>query len=171
MKEHKTFNNDHRFYLASLFEKGEEYSKATALIEKILEVDSKNADAYNFLGYSLVERNTDMEKAYEYLSMAIKLSPENGYIRDSLGWYFFKKGDVKRALIEMNRAVKLVDNDMAINKHMAIILSELKKFDKAKEYIKKALQTAQTEVDRKELVDALNSLEQNRKPALFGATE
>lgn len=167
LKEHKTFNNNHRFYLASLFEKEQEFQKATELIEQILELDNKNADAYNFLGYSLVERNVNMDKAYEYLKMAIELSPENGYIRDSLGWYYYKKGEFKKALVEMNKAIKLVTDDVAINKHMAIIYTDLKDFEKAKEFIKKALSSAQTESDRKELVEALSDLEKKRKPASF----
>lgn len=167
LKDHKTFNNDHRFYLASLFEKENEFSKATELIKKILETDSNNADAYNFLGYSLVERNQNLDKAYEYLKKAIELSPENGYIRDSLGWYYFKKGNVKKALQEMHLAIKLVGDDIAINKHMAIIYTDLKDFDKAKEYIQKALSSVTSPTERKELVEALNMLEQKRKPASF----
>lgn len=168
VKEQKAFNNDHRFYLASLFEKESEYSKATELIEQILAEDSQNADAYNFLGYALIERNESLDKAYDYLKTAIKLNPKSGYIRDSLGWYYYKKGNVKKALVEMKRAIKYVPNDMAINRHMAVIYTELKDYDQAKKYIEKALETAQSEIDRKELVDALNSLEEKRKPASFG---
>ena len=167
LREHKTFNNDHRYYLASLFEKEDEFKKATDLIEKIIELDSKYADAYNFLGYSLVERNSNLDKAFEYLTKAIEISPDNGYFRDSMGWYYFKKGDFTKALKEMKLAIRHAGNDTAINKHMAIIYTELKNFKKAKEFIKKALMTASSESDRKELVDALNSLEQKRKPASF----
>lgn len=168
LKEHKTFNNDHRFYLASLFEKESKYDKATELIEKILETDEKNADAYNFLGYSLVERNENLDKAYEYIKKAISLSPENGYIRDSLGWYYFKTGNIKKALVELHKAIKLVGDDTAINKHMAIIYTKLNDLSKAKEYLQRALKTALTDNDRKELIEALNSIEQNRTPAFVG---
>ena len=168
IQNHKTFNNNHRFYLASLFEKEQEYDKATELIEQILEVDSKNADAYNFLGYSLVERNVNLDKAYEYLKMALELSPENGYIRDSLAWYYYKTGDTQKALKEMKKALSLVEDDVAINKHMAIIYTDLNEFELAKKFIKKALENVQIDAERRELVNALDSLENKRKPASFG---
>lgn len=167
VREDKAFNNEHRFYLASLFEKEQEYAKATELIEEVLEFDPKNAHAWNFLGYSLLERNKDYEEAFGHIKKAINLSPNDGYIRDSLGWYYYKVGNIKQALIELKKAIKAVPDDMAINKHMAIIYTNLKDFKRAKNFIQKALASAQTDVEKKELLDALRELEQNRIPAAF----
>ncbi|MFT6633110.1 MAG: tetratricopeptide (TPR) repeat protein [Bacteriovoracaceae bacterium] len=167
VKNDKTFNNEHRFYLAALFEKEEEFSKATEVIEQVLESDPKNAHAWNFLGYSLLERNEKLDKAYEYIKKAVEISPNDGYIRDSLGWYYYKKGEIKKALTELKSAVKLVPDDASINKHLAIVFTNLKDFKKAKRYIKKALSSAQTETERKELHEVLKELEQKRIPASF----
>lgn len=167
VKDDKTFSNEHRFYLAALFEKEEEFSKATEVIEQVLESEPKNAHAWNFLGYSLLERNEKLDKAYEYIKKAVSLSPKDGYIRDSLGWYYFKKGNIQKALVELKAAVKLVPDDVSINKHLAIVFTNLKDFKTAKKYIKKALQTAQTETERKELFNVLKELEQKRVPASF----
>lgn len=169
VKASKTFNNDHRFYLAALYEKEDSFSKAKQLIEEVIELDPKNAHAWNFLGYSLIERGVDMKKAYEYLSKAIALSPNDGYIRDSLGWYYFKVGKVNKALVELKLAIKNVPSDISINKHLAIVYTSLKNFSKAKVYIKKALTEVQSEADRKELVEVLKDLEKSRVPASFQA--
>jgi tetratricopeptide (TPR) repeat protein len=168
VKENKSFNNDHRFYLAALYEKEQAFSKATQLIEEVIEYDPKNAHAWNFLGYSLVERGEKLDKAYEYLKRAIVLSPNDGYIRDSLGWYYYKTGKVNKALVELKLAVKNVPSDISINKHLAIVYTSLKNFKKAKSYIKRALGEVQSESERKELVEVLKDLEQKRIPASFG---
>jgi len=167
IKADKSFNNEHRFYLAALFEKESEFSKATELIEQVLEFDESNAHAWNFLGYSLLERNEKLDQAFIYIKKAIEISPKDGYIRDSLGWYYYKLGDKKKSLVELKKAVKLVPEDPSINKHIAIIYSNMKEFNKAKVYIKKAISVTQSEVERKELNDALKDLEQKRVPASF----
>ncbi len=167
VKNEQTFNDEHRFYLAALFEKEEEYSKATELIEEVLDKDPNNAHAWNFLGYSLLERNEKLDIAYEYIQKAIKLSPKDGYIRDSLGWYYYKKGNLKKALKELKVAIKLVPDDLSINKHLAVVFSNLKNFKKAKEYLQKALASTSSESERKELYEALKELEEERVPASF----
>ncbi|MBT4790146.1 MAG: tetratricopeptide repeat protein [Halobacteriovoraceae bacterium] len=167
VKNDKTFVDEHRFYLAALFEKESEFNKSTELIEEILEVDASNAHAWNFLGYSLLERNEKLDDAYKYIKKAVELSPDDGYIRDSLGWYYYKKGATTKALSELKKAIKLVPGDVSINKHMAIIYSNLKNFNKAKFYIKKALDSVQAESERKELSGVLRELEKNRVPASF----
>ncbi len=167
VREEKSFENEHRFYLASLFEKEQEYAKATELVEEIIEYEPQNAHAWNFLGYSLLERGEKLEEAFGYIKKAVDLSPEDGYIRDSLGWYYYKTGNLKEALKEIQNAVNKEPNDVAINKHMAIIYSSMKEFNKAKEYIVKALKIVQTDQERQELTEALQQLEQNRIPASF----
>lgn len=167
VKENKSFNNDHKFYLAALYEKDKEFEKSTELIEQIIEAEPNNAHAWNFLGYSLVERGEKMDQALEFLNKAIKISPKDGYIRDSLGWYYFKVGKMQKALDELQYAIKQVPEDSSINKHLAIVYTSMKNFDKAKFYIKKALGNVQSESERKELSQVLSDLEANRFPASF----
>ncbi len=171
VKEDKAFNNEHRFYLAALFEKESKYDKATKLIEEILETDPKNAHAWNFLGYSMLERGQKLDTALDYIKKAIKLKPNDGYIRDSLGWYYFKTGKYKMALVELRKAIAQVPNDVSINKHLAIVYTKMNNFSKAKEFIRKALAFSQSESDKKELNEVLKSLEKNRIPASFEISE
>ena len=162
-----SFTENHKYYLASLYEKGLDFEKSSDLIFEILEKEPKNAHAWNFLGYSLVEREKDLDKAYEYISKAIKISPNDGYIRDSLGWYYFKAGRVSDALDELHKAKKLEPLDVSIQKHLAIIYTSKKDFHSAKKYIVEAIKLAKQESERKELYNVLKSLESKRVPASF----
>jgi len=162
-----SFTENHKYYLASLYEKGLDFEKSSDLIFEILEKEPKNAHAWNFLGYSLVEREKDLDKAYEYISKAIKISPNDGYIRDSLGWYYFKAGRVSDALDELHKAKKLEPLDVSIQKHLAIIYTFKKDFRSAKKYIVEAIKLAKQESERKELYNVLKSLESKRVPASF----
>lgn len=131
----------------------------------ILDKDPKNAHAWNFLGYSLLVRGEKMDVAYEYIKKALDISPEDGYIRDSLGWYYYKTGHVKKALSELNFAHKKVPDDIEIMKHLALIHQDLKEFRKARGYLESALKHAKYKTDREEILSRIESLKDDRVPA------
>ena len=89
--------------MAHVFEKDGQYLEARKLVQAIVDKDPNNAHALNFLGYSYLEKNEHLEVAFDYISKAVKLRPDDGYIRDSLAWYYFQTGKLKEALTERQR--------------------------------------------------------------------
>ena len=165
VQHEKGFSLQHKYYLANLYEREKRFDESTNLIMGILEKEPKNAHAWNFLGYSYLMRGNQMDKAFEYISKALQISPEDGYIRDSLGWYYYKKGDVKRALQELQAAFKKVPDDIEILKHLAAIHRDLKDFGKARDYLETALKHARYFMDRQEITGQIADIESDRKPA------
>jgi tetratricopeptide (TPR) repeat protein len=165
LKEHKNFNESHSYYFASLLEKDGQFSEARTLVNKILEKNPNNPHALNFLGYSYLERNENLEKAFEFISKAVKLKPEDGYIRDSLAWYFYQVGKFQEALKESKKAFDLVKSDVIIAKHLALIYQRLNNFEKAREFYSEALKNAKAQTDREDLLKRLNDIDQTRLPA------
>jgi tetratricopeptide (TPR) repeat protein len=161
----KNFSLQHQYYLAGLFEKINDYDSSTNIVMDIIEKDPKNAHAWNFLGYSMLERGVAPDEALPYIKKALKLSPDDGYIRDSLGWYYFKIGKKKEALIELNHAFKKVPDDVVIAKHLAIIHKEMQNFAQAKRYLKHALDNARLMSEKREISSVLELLEKDRLPA------
>ena len=165
IQDHADFGMSQKYYLASLFEKSRDFKKAENIMWGILKEDSQNAHAWNFLGYSLLERGVEMGRAFEYISKAVKLSPEDGYIRDSLGWYHYKVGNFKQALIELRKASKLVSDDAVILKHIAIVYKNMKNFKLAKKFYFKALEHTKIDDERKAIFKEINILDESRTPA------
>ncbi|EQC51952.1 tetratricopeptide repeat protein [Bacteriovorax sp. DB6_IX] len=165
VKDVQGFSEGHDYYLAALYERVKEYGKAEAIVRKMLERNPENPHALNFIGYSILERGNDFDKAYEYISKAVKLKPNDGYIRDSLGWYYYKKGDFKNAFKETYKAWKLVQDDVVITKHLALIYKAMNNYDKAKEYYVEALKNCKVESEREEVLRGLEDLESLRLPA------
>lgn len=159
------YTEGHDYYLASLYEKMENFQKARSIVQEILDKNPKNAHALNFLGYSMLENNEDMEKAYSLIKQAVELKPEDGYIRDSLGWYYYKTGQLNKALKEVTKAFELVKTDVVIAKHLAIIYRDLKKFKKAKRFFVEALKNCKFESERREVLQELGALQDIRLPA------
>ncbi|MDA8792257.1 tetratricopeptide repeat protein [Bacteriovoracaceae bacterium] len=165
VSDNKDFTNNHRYYLASLYEKLRQFNKAFKIIEKIIETDPKNAHAYNFLGYSLLEQDKDFEQAYKYIQKAVELNPKDGYIRDSLGWYYYKMGDMQKALSELQLALANLPQDVAINKHLAMVYLKINDYKNAKLYLENALKNVKAEHERDELRKVYHSIDKKREPA------
>jgi tetratricopeptide (TPR) repeat protein len=165
VQDEKGFSNHHKFYLASLYEREKKFEAATKLIMGVIEKEPKNAHAWNFLGYSMLTRGEEIERAFEYIQTALKINPDDGYIRDSLGWYYYKKGDVKKALNQLRIAHAKVPDDIEILKHLAIIHADLKDYKKAKSYLESALKFVRFPSERMEITASMERLESDRLPA------
>lgn len=165
VQDEKSFSTQHKYYLANLYEKEKQFEASTALVMSIIDQEPKNAHAWNFLGYSLIVRGEQMDKAYEYIQKALKINPDDGYIRDSLGWYYYKKGDIPKALQELQAAQKRVPDDVEILKHLATVHRELKDFKKAKGFLESALKLVRYQREKKEILTHLEELEGDRIPA------
>jgi tetratricopeptide (TPR) repeat protein len=165
VRKKKAYTENHDYYLASLYEKERKFEESRVVIEKLLAKNPKNAHALNFLGYSLLEQNTELDKAFAYIRKAVDLKPEDGFIRDSLGWYYYKTGNLEMALVEVKKAWELVQTDVVITKHLAIIYQELKKYGQAKKYYNEALKHCKVQSETDEVMKAISNLESLRLPA------
>ena len=165
IKDEKSFNEGHEYYFAALLEKVNRFDRAKEVIEKLLIKNPENPHALNFLGYSLLERGIELDRALKLITKAVELKPDDGYIRDSLGWFYYKTGDYEKALVEIKKAWTLVSTDVVITKHLAMTYMKLKKFHKAKEFYVEALKNCKVESERQDVLKDLSGLEKLRLPA------
>jgi Flp pilus assembly protein TadD len=83
------------------------------------------------MGYTWAERGENLEKALAYVEKAIALKPDDGFVRDSLGWVLFKLGRFDEALRELRQALEMEGEDPTINEHLGDVYHQLGKRDKA----------------------------------------
>ena len=112
--------NDWRyFYVRGIaHERAGEWDSAEADFLKALELYPDHPDVLNYLGYSWVDRGENLNEALAMIERAVELSPNNGYIVDSLGWAFYKLGRVEEAVEVLERAVQILPADPEINDHL-----------------------------------------------------
>lgn len=162
------FNNSQRYYLATLYDKANLFEESVMQAEIIIKNDPNNAHAYNFIGYSYLERSENLEMALKYIQEAVRLSPKDPYIRDSLGWYYFKVGKLDEALKELSFAYELEKKDSVITQHLGQVYSAMNKLSLAKDFYEKALTLSEKESERVEIKKALQDIQekvQDRIPA------
>ncbi len=117
--------------LGMLYERQGKFDEFEKLMQRVIQVDPKNANAYNSLGYTYVDQNIRLDEAQNLLDQALELEPDNPFILDSVGWYLYRTGDNRAALDYLQRSYdQLGSADVAA--HLGEVLWKLKRRDEAK---------------------------------------
>ncbi|PTQ87256.1 tetratricopeptide repeat protein [Nitrosomonas ureae] len=90
-------------------------------LRKLIQLKPDNAHAYNALGYSLAERGIQLPEALKLIRKAVELAPEDPYIMDSLGWVYYRMGNLTEGLNYLNLAFS-VRPDAEIAAHLGEVL-------------------------------------------------
>jgi len=130
---HNPKNADLHFNLGTAYDKLNRFDDVERAMETALSIDPHHADALNYLGYSYAERGIKIDQALSLTKRAVALKPENGYYIDSLGWAFYKSGQLSEALTEIKRAVSLVGDDPVIYEHLGEIYMKQQKMTDARD--------------------------------------
>ncbi len=73
-------------------------------LRRAMKLKPDEAHAFNALGYSLADRNQRLQEAYELIAHALKLSPDDAFIQDSMGWVYFRMGNLAKAREYLEKA-------------------------------------------------------------------
>jgi tetratricopeptide (TPR) repeat protein len=60
----------------------------------------------NYYGYTLIDKDIDIDKGLKAIEKALEQQPENIYYLDSLAWGYFKKGECLKAYRAMEKVVE-----------------------------------------------------------------
>ena len=89
-------------------------------VQVITSSDAKAAaEACNYLGFMWVDRGLKLDEAGDLIKKALRMKPDEPAFIDSLGWYYFKKGDFKRAVETLKKAAALIQpEDSVVDDHL-----------------------------------------------------
>ena len=73
-------------------------------LRRLIVLKPDHAQAYNALGYTLADRTDRLTEARGYIEKALRLSPEDPFILDSMGWVEYRLGHVTQGLQYLERA-------------------------------------------------------------------
>lgn len=99
-------------------ERSQNWDAAEKNLLRALELSPDQPLVMNYLGYSWADQGTKLDAAVEMIQKAVDLRPADGYVIDSLGWVYYKKGDYQSALKHLERATELRPEDPTINEHL-----------------------------------------------------
>jgi tetratricopeptide (TPR) repeat protein len=176
-----------RYTLAGVYSAARQYGKSEEQLRWILQEFPDDAPANNDLGYQLADQNQNLEEAEKLIRKAIELDQEqkkdskrvgmdddkpNAAYIDSLGWVLFRRGRLKEARREMERAVALPEgaSDPVVWDHLGDVYFRLGESGRARTSWQKARSLYETEKRRrlddqyKELKHKLQLLEPETHP-------
>jgi tetratricopeptide (TPR) repeat protein len=114
-----TRNDWNLFFQAGIAnERLKQWPKAEAFFKRALELFPDQPQVMNYLGYSWIDMNINLEEGMDLIRAAVDLRPNDGYIVDSLGWAHYRLGEYEDAVRELERAVELRPADPTINDHL-----------------------------------------------------
>jgi tetratricopeptide (TPR) repeat protein len=82
---------------AMVAEKLEKFDVLEKDLRQLIQIAPDYAHAYNALGYTFAERNIRLPEALQLIEKAHALSPDDPFIQDSLGWVYFRMGNLDKA--------------------------------------------------------------------------
>ncbi|MGN0917953.1 MAG: tetratricopeptide repeat protein, partial [Oxalobacter sp.] len=92
------------------------YAEMERVLRQVMVQDPGFQHAWNALGYSLADRDIRLEEAKGYIDKALELAPDDPYITDSLGWVYFRQGNLEEAEKVLRKAYALnEDNEIAVH--------------------------------------------------------
>jgi tetratricopeptide (TPR) repeat protein len=100
-------------------------------LRHIISLTPDNAEAINALGYTLADKTDRIDEALGLIQQALTIAPNNPAIIDSLGWVYYRLGDLHQALELLQKAFSnFPDHEVAA--HLGEVLWKLERKDEAK---------------------------------------
>ena len=100
------------------------FKQSVEYYEKALDLDGNNTTALNGLGYILVDTETDLLRGLRCCRKAVDLRPQSAAYLDSLGWAYFKNGELLEARTWLRRALDAAPDEQTIKEHFRTVTGE-----------------------------------------------
>ncbi|MBM3396558.1 MAG: tetratricopeptide repeat protein, partial [Betaproteobacteria bacterium] len=107
-------------------------------LRRVIALKPDHAQAYNALGYTLADRNLRLQEAKQLLDKAHKLAPDDAFILDSVGWVYYRLGNLQDALEYLQRAYAQ-RQDPEIAAHLGEVLWKLGRSEEAEKVLRESM--------------------------------
>jgi tetratricopeptide (TPR) repeat protein len=116
----KTFPKDAapQYALADLYQDAGRDDDAERVLRQVLASSPNDPTALNYLGYHLAVRGNQLDEAIRLVRRALEADPDNGAFLDSLGWAYFRRGDLDEAEKYLESAATQLPENSEILDHL-----------------------------------------------------
>ena len=111
------------FRQGSILANADRYDDAELVFRKILEQKPDHAETLNYLGYMFADRGQRLDEAIRLITKALDFDIHNPAYLDSLGWAYFKQGDLAEAEKYLSQAVAALPVNSVIQSHFGDLLA------------------------------------------------
>jgi tetratricopeptide (TPR) repeat protein len=134
-------NEEVRYHRAMVAESLDKLDVLESDLRWILDKDPNNAQALNALGYTLTDRTDRHQEALVMIQKALEIKPGDPFYLDSLGWVYYRLGELDKAERYLREAIA-AQPDVEFIAHLGEVLWEKGQHDEAKKVWQQGLQHA-----------------------------
>jgi Flp pilus assembly protein TadD len=106
------------YFRGICFERAKQWPKAEADLKMSLDLFPDQPHVLNYLGYSWIDQGINVDEGMRMIKRAVEQRADDGYIVDSLGWAYYRLGNMEEAVKHLERAIELKPDDPTINDHL-----------------------------------------------------
>jgi tetratricopeptide (TPR) repeat protein len=106
------------YFRGICFERVKQWPRAEADFKRSLDLFPDQPHVLNYLGYSWIDQGINLDEGMRMIKRAVEQRADDGYIVDSLGWAYYRLGNVEEAVKHLERAIELKPDDPTINDHL-----------------------------------------------------
>jgi len=156
---------DLAFALGSVNERAGHKESAEKIFLDILAKHPDHAQTLNYLGYMWAESGTNLERAQEMVTKAVNEEPRNGAYIDSLGWIYFRQGNLDMAEKYLTDASHLLPRDATVHEHLGDVFAKRGDYVRALTLYRAALTLEPEAKDEEKLRTKIAELEKQSQNA------
>lgn len=150
------YKEDYYYSEALRLEKDKKWDDAAILYRAILTMNSSNFEANYRFGLLYITLQ-DLNNAFKYLDMALKLNKNHPQVLYQMGILQFSGDKFKESIEYLEKAKELGVNTSTLYLYLGISYEKIKLLDKAKENLEKAIILDPGDAKLQSLIDQLNS--------------
>jgi len=107
-----------QFVLVDMYSDAGRSSDAEKLLRQMLANDSSNPTVLNHLGYHLANRGEQLDEAVALVKKALDAKPGQPEFLDSLGWAYYKRGELNDAVNYLSQAAAKLPENSEVQDHL-----------------------------------------------------
>ncbi|MEW6482814.1 MAG: tetratricopeptide repeat protein [bacterium] len=124
---------------------------AIKYLYKAIRLNPKNSAGYNYIGYTWVEEGKNLNRAMRLIEKALEIEPDNPAYIDSLGWCYYKMGNLDLALSLLLKAYNLKNDDPVILEHIGDVYNDKGMKKEAEKFLNLSLDKFKEERDKERI--------------------
>lgn len=136
-----------QFAQVDLYADAGQPAAAEKVLRQILTTDPSNPNALNYLGYLLTRRDDRLDEAIALVRRAVDADPQNGAYLDSLGWAYYRKGDLEQAEKYLADAAARLPRNSEIQDHLGDVYARRGRLQEAIDAWTRALEGDRDDID------------------------
>ena len=136
-----------QFKLADVYNEAGRSTEAERTLRQMLTADPTNHRVLNYLGYMLAQNGKDLDEAIRLVNAALKVEPGRAEYLDSLGWAYFKQGNLGEAERFLREAAQKRPDHPEILDHLGDVYARRGRWQEAIEAWTRALATQEEGIE------------------------